>query len=476
LTDETQVNGDAMMLRTKSTRIETRAGEPVTLRGVGLGGWMNMENFITGYPSTESLQRKVLLKALGEEGYRRFFDRFLDVFFADEDAALLAELGLNCVRIPVNYRHFEDDMAPFELKENGFLLLDRAIERCARHGLYSVIDLHALPGCQNQHWHSDNPTHWAFFWAHRHFQDRVVYLWQALARRYRGNPWVAGYNPINEPGDAEGSNIWPFYKRLVDAVRTVDPDHILFLDGNRYSTEFGIFEDVWPNVVYTCHDYALPGFVDGGDYPGESRGQYVDRVGLEKTFLERTEFMRRTGTPIWVGEFGPVYTGDARRDEMRYRLLSDQLEIYRANEASWSLWTYKDIGLQGLVYAASDSPYLHRIEPVLEKKARLGVDAWGSTDEKVRDIMGPIEETFDREFPDFQPFPWGRESWMAVLVRHILLAEPLADDFGRCFEGVSDGEIEALADSFRLDRCVRREPLLDILRHASRGSATEMDG
>lgn len=27
---------------------------PVVLRGVGLGGWMNMENFITGYPGTES--------------------------------------------------------------------------------------------------------------------------------------------------------------------------------------------------------------------------------------------------------------------------------------------------------------------------------------------------------------------------------------------------------------------------------------
>ena len=51
-----------------------RDNSPVTLRGVGLGGWMNMENFITGYPSTESLQRKALRKALGPEGYERFFD------------------------------------------------------------------------------------------------------------------------------------------------------------------------------------------------------------------------------------------------------------------------------------------------------------------------------------------------------------------------------------------------------------------
>jgi aryl-phospho-beta-D-glucosidase BglC (GH1 family) len=94
-------------LSTHGPRIETSSGTPVVLRGVGLGGWMNMENFITGYPSAESLQRRALFKVLGEENYARFFSRLLDVFFTDEDAAFLASLGVNCVRLPVNYRHFE---------------------------------------------------------------------------------------------------------------------------------------------------------------------------------------------------------------------------------------------------------------------------------------------------------------------------------------------------------------------------------
>jgi hypothetical protein len=29
---------------------------PILLRGAGLGGWMNMENFITGYPGHECKQ------------------------------------------------------------------------------------------------------------------------------------------------------------------------------------------------------------------------------------------------------------------------------------------------------------------------------------------------------------------------------------------------------------------------------------
>jgi endoglucanase len=458
---------DDILLQTTGPKMTTQSGRPILLRGVGLGGWMNMENFITGYPATESLQRKALRNALGEDGYHEFFGRFLDVFFSDDDAAFLASLGLNLVRLPVNYRHFEDDMRPFELKEEGFELLDRAIERCARHGIYTIIDLHAAPGYQNQHWHSDNPTHWAFFWTHKHFQDRVVYLWEALARRYRGNPWVAGYNPLNEPGDASGSAIGPFYRRLHDAIRAIDPDHILFLDGNRYSLDFDIFEGTWPNTVYTVHDYALAGFIDGGSYPGISRGEYVDRNVLEETFLARTEFMRQTETPIWVGEFGPVYTGNEAADEMRRQILVDQLEIYRRHEASWAIWTYKDIGLQGLVYADRQSPYMQRIRPVLEKKARLGIDAWGSLDSHIRRIMDPIEETFRQEFPTFSPFPFGQESWVQRLVRHILLAEPMVNDFGRCFEGVGGSDqIAELADSFRFGNCQKRSWLADILRSA----------
>ena len=338
------------------------------------------------------------------------------------------------------------------------------VVRCARAGVHSILDLHALPGHQNQHWHSDNPTHWAHFWQHRHFQDRVVHLWEALAEHYRDNPWVAGYNPINEPGDAVGETIGPFYRRLEAAVRAVDPHHVLFLDGNRYSTQFDQLGDPLPNTVYTAHDYALPGFVDGGPYPGESRGRFVDRSVVEETFLERTAYMRQTGTPIWVGEFGPVYTGDPSRDEMRYQLLSDQLEIYREHGASWALWTYKDIGLPGLVHTPADAPYVRRIRPVLEKKARLGVDSWGSTDAGVREVLEPIERLFAAEFPDFQPYPWGRHRWVHGIVRHVLLAEALVGDFGKAFEGVLPDEAADLAGDFAFDRCVVREALAELLR------------
>lgn len=452
----------SQILRVDGTRI-VNGSEPLLLRGFGLGGWMNMENFITGYAGTETQQRKALRRVMGEDAYESYFTRFLSVFFTEADAAYVRSLGLNSVRIPFNYRHFEDDAEPFTIKEEGFALLDRAVDACAKHGIYAILDLHAVPGAQNQHWHSDNPTQWAHFWAQRQFQDRVVHLWERIAQRYRGNPWVAGYNPINEPADAEGVTVGPFYRRLEAAIRAVDPEHILFLDGNRYSTQFDQLGDPLPNCVYTAHDYALPGFVDGGPYPGESRGQYIDRDRVEETFLARTAYMRETGTPIWVGEFGPVYTGDPERDEQRYRLLEDQLEIFSRHDASWALWTYKDIGLQGLVSADPTSEYMRRIAPVLEKKARLGVDSWGSTDAGVREILDPIEKLFETEFPDFAPFPWGAKRWIHGHVRHVMLAEAMVADYANAFAGVTPVEAAGLADAFALENCVRRERLEAIL-------------
>jgi hypothetical protein len=182
--------------------------------------------------------------------------------------------------------------------------------------------------------------------------------------------------------------------------------------------------------------------------------------------------MRATGTPTWIGEFGPLYTGDLARDEERYRLLQDQLEIYAESGASWSIWAYKDIGGQGLVSAAPDSPWRRRVAGVVAKKARLGVDSWGSRDTGVRHIMDPIEQTFAREYPDFDPFPFGQASWLMTLVRGIVLAEPMLDDFERAFTGITGtATVIELADSFRLDRCVVRQRLAGILSAAARQPA-----
>jgi hypothetical protein len=82
------------MLTVRGSQIVNGDGEAVVLRGFGLGGWMNMENFITGYPGNEQAQREAIRKVLGDDLYHLFFQRFLDDFFTEDDARFIRSLGL----------------------------------------------------------------------------------------------------------------------------------------------------------------------------------------------------------------------------------------------------------------------------------------------------------------------------------------------------------------------------------------------
>ena len=478
-------------LRVSGTDIVDESGHAVTLHGIGLGGWLTMENWIVGFPGHEHGMRDSVQHVLGKARADFFFDRFLENFFTADDAKFISNLGINVVRIPFHYEHLESDDAPFEVLEKGIRILDRAIAVCAEHGLYTILDLHNVPGWQNQDWHSDNPTHTAQFWRHRTFRDRVVHLWEALAARYAKNPWVAGYNPLNEPADPSGKVVSEFYRTVVNAIRKVDEEHIIFLDGNRYGMDFQVFGDPEPNTIYSVHDYPAPAYMPHSRYPGychlthilepeqgktygvgltDRRGssdQYFDKEVIEEGFLGRSKYMRETGTPIVVGEFNAIFTGDGELDTMRLQLLADQLDIYKKHNASWIYWGYKDIGLASPLSVGQDSEWLRRIRPVVEKKARLGVDLWGGRLDRIDHIMKPLRELFAAEFPGYSPFPFGSEFMINRLVPQILLAEAMLPEFGERFRGMTEEDIDEMMKSFRLENCQPRKELLELIRLAA---------
>ncbi|MBU4446916.1 glycoside hydrolase family 5 protein, partial [bacterium] len=132
------------MLQINAGQFVESSGTPTLLRGVGLGGWMNWENFIFGFPANESAQRRAIHNALGDEKAAFFFERLLDDFFTDADAAYIQSLGLNLVRILINYRHFEADDAPFILKKEGLRRLDRVIDLGDRR-ITAITDHNDLP-------------------------------------------------------------------------------------------------------------------------------------------------------------------------------------------------------------------------------------------------------------------------------------------------------------------------------------------
>jgi endoglucanase len=455
---------DIGFMKIKGSKIIDHTGKEIILKGFGLGGWMNMEHFITGYPGNEEAMRSSLLVKLGEERYKLFIETFLENFFTEDDAKFYREMGFNTLRLPINYRHFEDDMDPFVIKEEGFKHLDRVIDLCAKFGIYTIIDLHAVAGYQNQDWHSDNPTHKALLWKHKHFQERTYNLWKAIALKYKNNPYVAGYDIINEPSDPEKKMIVLVSEKIIEAIRSVDGNHLIFLEGNRYSLDFDMFENIYPDTVYSLHNYEAPGFMDGGEYPGQTNSVYYDRSKVSDNIHKQCEYMHKRNLPIWVGEFGPVFSGNPDIDKSRFRLLADQLSVYKELGLSWSLWTYKDIGIQGIVYADPEGGWMKISRPILEKKIRLASDGWGASAKKLKPYIEPIESLMKNENPDYNPFPFGSEWQVNRMVRHILYSECLIDQYTDLFKNCTESEISDLMKSFLFKNCVIRKELVDVLK------------
>jgi hypothetical protein len=97
-------------LRVQGNQIVNEDGISVILRGAGLGGSINMENFITGFPGHESQHREAMQEVLGHEKANFFFDKFLENFFTTADAKFLAAIGLSCIRIAFGLHSITDTL------------------------------------------------------------------------------------------------------------------------------------------------------------------------------------------------------------------------------------------------------------------------------------------------------------------------------------------------------------------------------
>lgn len=458
----------------RGRQIVDATGHPIRLRGVAVGGWMNMENYINGYPGAEHSLRRTMADVLGREKAAFFFDRWLDHFFTEDDVAFIKGLGANVVRLALNYRHFEDDRRPFRYLEAGFERLDRAIAWCARHDVYAILDLHAAPGWQNPDWHSDNRHKHALMWQHPHFQDRLVALWEEFARRYRGNPVIAGYDILNEPEtrDLFSPNDWPgincVYRRVVEAISFIDPDHIIFLEGDTFASRFeGLDAPFADNLVYSTHDYSIAGF-GPGPYPGVIRGRYRDHAVARQIVseLRGVTFAREHNVPIWVGEFGAVYNGPVEERPDRLRALDDQIDAFEQHGIHWTIWTYKDVGVMGVVTVDLESEYMRLVAPILAKKVELGSDSWmrwlpkGRAHDLVYNLAAYLHEAIAN--PDV-PLESLDEliSDLVVAGHTATLMQPA---YAALFEEMSEEQIDDVLQSFALHNCQPHEGLVSVLR------------
>ncbi|MEI8175242.1 MAG: glycoside hydrolase family 5 protein [Candidatus Omnitrophota bacterium] len=350
-------------LHTEGTRIVDERGKRIVLKGVNLGGWLMMEGYMFGGRNiSEHELRASVGKELGKEALTEFTRAFRDTFIREDDIKIIKSWGANCIRIPFNYRLIECEEGARGVNREGLSYLDRAVKWCEKHNIYCILDMHAAPGAQNCAWHSDSYGKAALFTSEAN-KSRYVRLWRFLADRYQGSAAVAGYDVLNEPvvGLREEGELKELYGRVVQAIRSADKKHIIFLEGNILAQRINFLgKPADHNTVYSMHAYPSLDFTHnfeiGLQYPGTAHGIRWDRDSLERLAATFTSFMNKHQVPLYVGEFG-VNARGGHAGEVRW--VEDIISIFTENHLSWTYWTYKTIAN----YAFPDGIYRYLANP-----------------------------------------------------------------------------------------------------------------
>jgi aryl-phospho-beta-D-glucosidase BglC (GH1 family) len=259
----------------------------------------------------------VICQLVGEEAARDFWRSYRDDYITKEDIQLLARVGFNSVRVPFNFRLLVTEGDSPALEGVGYELLDRVIRWCREENLYVVLDMHAAPGGQTGD-NVDDSWGYPFLFESAASQELTISLWQKLADRYKLEPAVIGYDLLNEPiapyFDKAQLNpkLEPLYKRIVAAIRRVDPNHVVFMEGAQWGSRFEMFGLPFDDkVAYSFHKYWTE--------PTQA---------VIQSYLD---FGAKYNVPLWMGESGENH------DEWisRFRTMLEQ------NDVGWCFWPYK---------------------------------------------------------------------------------------------------------------------------------------
>ena len=326
-------------LHTQGTQIVNSNGEEVLLRGYGPGGWQIMEGYMmqtSGFAGSQHEIKERLVDLMGETNTEVFFDKWRENHFTQRDVDSLAAWGFNSIRIPMHYNLFtlpiEEEAVPGENTwiETGFELIDDVLEWAAPHDIYVILDMHAAPGGQGagseiNDYDPSKPS----LWESQENRDKLVALWTRIADRYKDNEWIGGYDLINEthwdlPGNALLREV---FEDITVGIRSVDPNHIIFIEGNSYANDHSGLTPPWDNnMVYSFHKYWST------NNPGD----------LDWILPLRTQY----NVPLWMGESG----------ENSNTWFTDAVSLFEDNNIGWAWWAVRKIG-------DIDSPYAIDINP-----------------------------------------------------------------------------------------------------------------
>ena len=327
-------------LKANGKRILDQQGRPIILRGMGLGGWMLQEGYMleTGdFAGPQNKIRATIEALIGAENTETFYATWLDNYCTRADVDSMKAWGFNSIRLQMHYNLYT---LPIEKEpaagvdtwlDKGFEMTDSLLAWCTANEMYLILDLHAAPGGQGKDANiSDYDPAKPSLWESAENRRKTVALWKKLAQRYANEPWMGGYDLLNEPnwdvdnaGNANGCScnqntaIWNLYKEIITAVRTVDTNHLVIIEGNCWGNNYNgmpAAKTFDSNLVMSFHKY----------------WNYNDQAAIQGLLnLQNTH-----NIPLWLGESG----------ENSNNWFTNAIELVERNNIGWAWWPYKKIG------------------------------------------------------------------------------------------------------------------------------------
>lgn len=259
------------MLKTDGTKWVDADGKQVLLKGTNLGNWLVQEFWMmdqggNGVTDQCTLEAK-LAERFGYEEKERLIKLFRDSWMTERDWDQLKVFGFNVVRLPILWSVIEDERKPKTLRADAWKYLDWSIAEAKKRGMYVILDLHGAAGGQTPNDHTGCAGQ-NKYWTDADAQERTRWLWQQIATRYKDEPVVAAYDPLNEPWGSTADAMVTRIEDLYKTIRAIDPRHIVLLPSHYGSID--AYGDPaakgFTNVAFELHPY--PGLF--GDRPDDT--------------------------------------------------------------------------------------------------------------------------------------------------------------------------------------------------------------
>ena len=320
--------GSNDFLKVNGTQIRKQKGkgDVVYLRGTNAGGWLVQENWMN--PTNASDQKTMmttLANRFGTSKRDELVSTYENNYWTTQDFDNCAEMGMSVIRLPFTYMNLCDDNG--NLKSNAFDRLDWFVQNCSQRGMYVILDMHGAFGSQNGMDHSGEINDGKQLYYNQSNKDKTLNLWKKIAEHFKGNPAVAAYDILNEPGikaAATYSLHWDFYNEIYNTIRSKDSNHIIIMescwdaDNLPRPSQYG-----WTNVAYEYHYYPW----SAQNSSDAQKSYFSSKVSDIAN--------HNYGVPTFVGEFTCFEQAEGWKAAM---------STFNSQGWHWTTWSYKVTG------------------------------------------------------------------------------------------------------------------------------------